>query len=433
MLAPGGNDVVISLLSSLSLALLLATPALAAGPPPHGSPTTPPDGSGVARSEDTGSEIAGFPFLEIVESVPAETPLDHPGIRNTSEVWLEMIRSAQQSLRFAMFYASNREGSALDRVVRAIEEAVERRVKVQFLTEESFYRTYPETLDRLARAGVEVRRLNTKETMGGVMHAKYFIVDGAEVFIGSQNFDWRSLEHIQEIGLRVVHPATVANLCRIFARDFEAAGGEASCEEPAAVPERKVSDGDTVSWRLVASPTGYLPEGIAWDETTLVNLLDGARERIEVQLLTYNPVTREGEYFAALENALRRAAARGVEVHLLLSDWCKRPYVIPYLKSLTLVPRIEVRLVTIPEHSSGFIPYARVIHAKYAVVDGKRAWVGTGNWEKGYFHDSRNVGIVVESPRIGGILHDFFESGWEGTYAEPVRPEVEYEPPRIRS
>ena len=37
---------------------------------------------------------------------------------------------------------------------------------------------------------------------GGVQHAKFFIVDGEEVFLGSQNFDWRALKHIHELGVR---------------------------------------------------------------------------------------------------------------------------------------------------------------------------------------------------------------------------------------
>ena len=56
---------------------------------------------------------------------------------------------------------------------------------------------------------------------------------------------------------------------------------------------------------------------------------------------------------------------------------------------------IEVKLVTIPEWSGGFIPFARVIHAKYLVVDAEHSWLGTSNWSKDYFFKSRNVGIVV--------------------------------------
>lgn len=46
--------------------------------------------------------------------------------------------------------------------------------------------------------------------MGGVQHAKYF---------GSQNFDWRAIEHIQELGLRVRVPEVVQALGALFEYD----------------------------------------------------------------------------------------------------------------------------------------------------------------------------------------------------------------------
>ncbi|TLY29064.1 MAG: phospholipase, partial [Ignavibacteria bacterium] len=43
-------------------------------------------------------QVAGYPDFEIVESIPIETVLDNPDVRNTQEVWLEMINGARSSL-----------------------------------------------------------------------------------------------------------------------------------------------------------------------------------------------------------------------------------------------------------------------------------------------------------------------------------------------
>ena len=53
-------------------------------------------------------------------------------------------------------------------------------------------------------AGATVRHLDLKRVPGGggVLHAKYFIVDDRDAFFGSQNFDWRALEHNYELGAR---------------------------------------------------------------------------------------------------------------------------------------------------------------------------------------------------------------------------------------
>ena len=134
---------------------------------------------------------------------------------------------------------------------------------------------------------------------------------------------------------------------------------------------------------------------------------------------------------AVIDDALRRAAGRGVDVRLLLADWCRRTGTIDRLQALQRVPGIEIRLVTLPPSSAGFIPYARVVHAKHLAVDGRRAWLGTSNWSRDYFHASRNVGILVEGAPFARRLARFFLDGWDSAYAVTVDPEAGYDPPRI--
>lgn len=397
--------------------------------------------------------IAGYPDFEIVESAPIETSLDHADIRNASDVWLEMIGGATTSLDFAEFYASDDPGDAndpIDKVVAAIEAAAARGVKVRFVSSSTFYKTYPQIVDRLrasigdgasprcASEGRGVLLLDFKAVAGGVLHAKYFIVDGETVYLGSQNFDWRSLAHIQEIGVRVHDRAVAAGMMAVYDTDWLTALGQAKVQMECVMPSiredfpvvREMAPEESAAIAPVASPRDFLPGGVPWDEPRLVAMIDGAKTSVAVQLLTYKPVSG-GEYYDVLDGALRRAAARGVKVRLLCADWCKRPSTIPYLKSLTVVPNIEVRMVTFPEWSGGFIPFARVVHSKYMTVDGRASWIGTSNWERDYFHESRNVGVTIENAKIAGILERFFASGWESEYAYRVDPAAEYAPPRI--
>ncbi|MBU2692780.1 MAG: hypothetical protein KJ970_17825 [Candidatus Eisenbacteria bacterium] len=391
------------------------------------------------------------PTLELVESFPIETNLDHPAIPDAGDVWLEMIQGAERSLAFAEFYASDSPGSRLEDVIGAIEAAADRGVDVRFLAEKNFYKTYPEILDRFAgRTGIEVRILDTAATMGGVLHAKYFIVDGETAFLGSQNFDWRALTHIQELGVRFHNAELVNGLASVFNLDWRIAGGitdppDSVSQPPAAydraelvrprhpgsIPVSIVQEGDSLEVSLVASPKGWLPRGVSWDLPLILNLIDNAQSTVRVQLLTYGTVGRDRTYFGELESALRRAAARGVAVQLILSHWSRRKGTIDGLQSLQALPHITVKLMTIPEWSGGFIPFARVVHAKYLVVDGRAVWVGTGNWEKDYFYRSRNVGLIIEGESIGRRLDQIFMDNWNGDYVQEVDPCAVYEAPKI--
>lgn len=372
-------------------------------------------------------------LTQLVETFPVETTLDNADIPDAADVWIDMIDAAERTLDFAEFYASNEPGSRLEAVVLAIERASARGVRVRFLSDAGFYETYPETLDRLdALPTVTVRRYDVRSVMGGVLHAKMFLVDGREAFIGSQNFDWRALQHIQELGVRSDEPAVVAPLADVFELDWSLAGGASMEDARARVASERKPRESAGEVRAVFSPTGWLPEGVSWDLPAIVSLLDGAEDRIRVQLLTYATVGRDGTFFEVIDNALHRAAARGVRVELLLADWGKRRHSIDTIKRLQLVDGIDVRFAVVPPFSGGFIPYARVTHAKYAVVDGARAWIGTSNWEKSYFHTSRNAGVMIEGGSIPARLDTYFENGWNSPYAEPVDVCREYEPPRIR-
>jgi phosphatidylserine/phosphatidylglycerophosphate/cardiolipin synthase-like enzyme len=394
----------------------------------------PPTGASVAPSTAEAPSAAEAPStIELVESPPVETTLDHADVPNAADVWVAMIDGARRTLDLAEFYASDAEpkdraASKLTPVLEAIERAVARGVRVRLLADSVFAPKYPATLERLRRAGVALRILDFGARGGGVLHAKYFVVDERELFLGSQNFDWRALTHIQEIGVRVRSAALARALLDLLETDWALAGGgpaEARVRRaPPAPAAVTTSTGERVT--LVASPKGWLADEASWDLPRLVALLDGAARAIDVQVLTYKTRERAGGPFPTLDDALRRAAARGVRVRLLVSDWSGKPGSEErrVLEALASVPNVEVRVLTIPRWSGGEIPFARVAHAKYLVVDpaerAPTAWIGTSNWEGDYFTRSRNVGVLVEGGKLAARLDGVFEDGWSGAYAAPL-------------
>jgi len=371
--------------------------------------------------------------FEIVESVPLETELDNPDIRNTTEVWLEMLQAARHTIDIEQFYISNQENSALEKVLRVLEARAAEGVTVRIIVDARMAETYPDPLERLgSRPNIVTRKTAAFHSHQGVQHSKFFIVDQEQVFIGSQNFDWRALQHIHEIGLCIRHAAFAQAMTDLFNLDWQQAHtGELQSLQSTGIPQWyqvNVTDQDPIQFFASASPPANYPTPFIGDEQAILQTISEARERICIQLLSYTPSTAQKEYYAALDNALRQAALRGVKVQLLFSDWCQKPYEMPYLKSLTVLPNITVKLSTIPEYSGGYIPYARVEHCKYMLVDDQYVWVGTSNWKRNYFYGSRNLGVVVISPAVNRILSRVFSHSWQGPYSWVIEPDKEYQP-----
>jgi len=80
------------------------------------------------------------------------------------------------------------------------------------------------TIERLQKIpNLEFRFIEFGKLGGnGIIHAKYFVVDGNSAYVGSQNFDWRSFSQIHETGLRISDAGMAHQLQAIFEQDWQA-------------------------------------------------------------------------------------------------------------------------------------------------------------------------------------------------------------------
>ncbi len=372
---------------------------------------------------------------ELVYDAPAETTLAASDLRSSSVVWQEIFARARTQIDIAQFYVANEPGSRLDKAIEALRQAGERGVKIRFLMDEKGLKlSTPETITQLkAIPGLTFRVIRFTRLAGGIIHAKYLIVDDKQSFVGSQNFDWRALEHIQETGLLISDAPVVAQIIAIFNHDWSV---QPLLEAGEKVPETGTDalPADLRTGRyLVASPRAWNPAGIADSQAVLPQLLASARKHIRVQVMDYAPLSfgtkRSRPFYGVIDNALRAAAARGVQVELMVANWNTRQPDIAWLKSLALIPGIAIKIVTIPEAGSGFIPYARVVHSKIMTIDGELAWVGTSNWSGGYFDRSRNLELVLNDAAMAERLDALHLQLWQSRYAVPLGIDVDYPTP----
>ncbi|MES2743647.1 MAG: phospholipase D-like domain-containing protein [Pseudomonadota bacterium] len=379
---------------------------------------------GVAGAAHADFVIPGF---ELVHTAPLETSLSNADLRSPAAVWSQLFDGAKSEIAIGQFYVAGKAGSAFDAVIERLAAAGARGVKIRFLLDQKGVGiSDPDTIARLKTIpNLELHIIDFNDLTGnGILHAKYLLVDRSVAYVGSQNFDWRSFSHIHETGLRVSEPAIVGQIQAIFDQDWRA---QALLGQKLQVPalNTKVVAADTAQATfLLASPNRYNPAGVGDAETGLPALLAEAKSEVRIQLLDYAPLSYGPQhtrpYYAVIDNALRSAAARGVKIKLMVSNWNTEAPALAYLKSLSVLPNIEIRVVTLPQASSGFIPFARVIHSKTMVIDGQLAWVGTSNWAGGYMDLSRNMEIVMRNEKMAQRVAALHEQTWSSPYAQAL-------------
>ena len=385
---------------------------------------------------------AAEPPIGLVETRPVETSLGNPTLPSALGAWIRLFDGARQTLDIEQFYLSTWPHEPMDDVLRALGEATKRGVRVRLLLDAGMIRTYPRAADSLAKLpGFAVRLVDYRRIAGGIQHAKFFLVDGETSFLGSQNFDWRALKHIHELGVRIRDRRVTADFQRVFELDWAMGTPLGQAPDttrvalavqvphaPGTLPYRIVqAPGDTVLLWPSWNPRRFIPDTTLWDRDMIVRTLDRAQHEIVLQVLSYSLGDRRLRD-ESLDQALRRAAARGARVRLIVSDWETGSSGLKSLQELTRVPGIEVKLSTVPEWSGGYIPFGRVEHCKYVVVDTLWTWVGTSNWSPDYFHSSRNLAVTMSNRPIARDARAIFETSWRAPGAAPLAPDSTYTP-----
>jgi phosphatidylserine/phosphatidylglycerophosphate/cardiolipin synthase-like enzyme len=368
-----------------------------------------------------------IPGFELVQTAPRETTLANADLRDPATVWSELFDQARKEIVLGQFYVVGHAGSAFERVLARLEAAGQRGVHIRFLLDQKGVNlSDAATIARLkAIPNLELRIIDFNRLTGnGILHAKYLVVDRATAYVGSQNFDWRSFEHIHETGLRITEPRIVGQVQAVFDQDWRAQALYTQDLEVPLLNRAPVAADYSQNAFLLASPNRYNPAGVGDSETGLPALLASAQSEVRIQLLDYAPLSYGPKgtrpYYAVIDNAVRSAANRGVKIKLMVSNWNLEQPEQVYLKSLAVLPNVEVRVVTLPVASSGFIPFARVIHSKTMVIDNKLAWVGTSNWTGGYMDLSRNLEVVMRNEQMAQRLAALHEQTWSSAYAQPL-------------
>lgn len=378
--------------------------------------------------------------FELVESVPVETNLEQSAIPRTLDVWLNMIGNSKESIDIETFYFANEEGQPLEEIMTAIKNAASLGVQVRIIVDSGFYYNNKEkSIDGLdGIQNISIKKIPLSNLAGGVMHAKYFIVDNENLFLGSQNMDWRALIHIHEFGVRVKSRELARTFHEVFETDWKLCDGNnyglinqtanyfVNSDNPVIINS---NDFGKIILYPAFSPPKINMNGLSSEEEELLKIINNTKDSLSVQMYSYSPKAKnEKNYYDDIDNALRNAASRGVRIKIIFSDWSIKDPATEFIKNLSAVENIEIKFCTIPQYGGGYIPYSRVDHSKYFISDNNISWISTSNWEWGYFHNSRNATLIIENPKVNSELSKVFLRSWDGPYTNAVDINNDYEP-----
>jgi phospholipase D3/4 len=295
--------------------------------------------------------------------------------------------------------------------------------------------TMPDNDTRLLAAkGAEVRSIRWKEFFNGsgVLHTKLFVVDGRNAYVGSANYDWRSLSQVKELGVVFYDCERVAtDVRKVFEMYWLAANvRQLPPQWPLAVDTEynqqtpltvQFQDGSQSRLYFASSPRQFCAPNRTEDLTALLDVINNAQDFILVSVMDYSPSTlyeQSNSYWPVIDDALRTAAfTRKVNVRLLFSLWNYTiPWTLPFIYSLAQLDHIEVRLFKVPDlPNQKQIPYTRVNHSKYMVTE-KQVYIGTSNWSADYFLWTAGVSVVWSNEKIVHTLKEIFYRDWSSDY-----------------
>ncbi|XP_077766946.1 5'-3' exonuclease PLD4 isoform X1 [Canis aureus] len=396
--------------------------------------------------------------LVLVESIPQDLPsaAGSPSAQPLAQAWLQLLDAAQESIHVASFYWSltgadigvNDSSSQLgEALLQKLEQLLDKNISLVVATSSRSLAKKSTDLQVLAARGAQVRYVPMEKLTGGVLHSKFWVVDGRHIYLGSANMDWRSLTQVKELGVIIYN-------CSHLALDLEKTFqtywvlGAPKAVLPKAWPHNFWShinrfqplrgrfDGVPTTAYLSASPPVLCPHGRTRDLEALLAVMGGAQDFIYASVMEYFPTTRfvhPARYWPVLDTALRAAAFnRGVRVRLLVSCWPHTdPSMFPSLRSLQAFSNpaagvsVDVKVFIVPVRNHTNIPFSRVNHSKFVVTE-KAAYVGTSNWSEDYFSSTSGVSLVVSQRPPGarpGVrtvqeqLRRLFERDWDSQYA----------------
>ncbi len=288
-------------------------------------------------------------------------------------------------------------------------------------------------LSRLGAAGASIlimdSSLQTAFRRYAIHHAKYVVVDGAWVVLGSENFSENGFGTASRgnrgWGVVVFSPALARSLSEVAREDWNVSRTDVHSlhglpqwgqimNESATTSPFSQEELSRASARLLLSPDNSLAED------GIPRILREAETSLDVEIFYVRWDWRG--YANPLLVELMEAARRGVRVRLLLDGSSynleggdDNDEAVTRLNRLAAKEGIPLEARLFSPGDGGPIK----LHNKGFVVDGDGVFVSSINWNYHGAYENREVGLLLRSESMAAAFLKSFEEDWRSGYRPP--------------
>lgn len=266
-------------------------------------------------------------------------------------------------------------------------------------------------------------------------HAKYAVIDGDSVLVGSENYSPTGNPQAGSVGNRgwevLIHDTALASqFQRVFESDTDTSHQDVMVltdspgrfSEALTTPVPPRNPGQRVPNHPVLKASSI--QQITSPDTSLSGLtemLRSARKSIDIEQMTFDPGWGKNGGQSKLLDEVLAAANRGVHVRVLMNDETvfdhpshpskpKNRATLQLLKDATDqgLP-IEARIADLKAMGVDYI------HNKGVVVDGDKTLISSINWDENAVEKNREAAVLITSPEIYAHYEALFQSDWDAS------------------
>lgn len=268
------------------------------------------------------------------------------------------------------------------------------------------------------------------------VHAKYAVLDGATVVVGSENWGRSAFPEANETGSRgwvvaVPHAPLAAYFERVFEEDFDARRRDV---RPLAdmsvvpvppdpwVPAPRPVDFPPVSVTGTFRVVPVLGPDTALADATILGAIRGATRTVHAEVFYADRTW--GPFPDLYLEALIDAARRGVEVRLLLDssdyntddgDRNDNDDTAAYANGVAAAEGLDLEARLIDRGAHGLLR----AHTKGFVVDGETVLVSSVNWGRNSATGNREAGLLVTNADLAAYFEEAFAWDWRTDFTPP--------------